>query len=64
MHSLQRARSEYHTQLANVSFDVVVDLTTGLCFYLCIFAKTRQQFATVLDLNRSVLACGCHLEQR
>ena len=32
-HNPQYARSEYHTQLANMSFDKIFDLTAGVYFY-------------------------------
>ena len=31
-HIQQYARSEYHTQLAKMSFDKIFDLTAGVCF--------------------------------
>ena len=33
-HNPKYARSEYHTQLAKMSFDKIFDLTAGVYFYL------------------------------
>ena len=34
-HNPHYARSEYHTRLAKMSFDNILDLTAGLYFYFC-----------------------------
>ena len=50
-------RSEYHTQLAEMSFDKIFDLTAGVYFFIfynmhCVFIHTHSGFACALSPPR------------
>ena len=44
-HNPQYARSEYHTQLAKMSFDKIFDLTAGVYFH---FYNTGNMYSAVV----------------
>ena len=45
-HTQQYARSEYHTQLAKMSFDKIFDLTAGVYFYYNIHSRPLSNVTT------------------
>ena len=49
-HNPSYARSEYHTQLAKMSFDKIFDLTSGLYFF---FLNNKRKHRTKIKENKA-----------
>ena len=51
-HNPQHALSEYHTQLAKMSFDKIFDLTAGVYYYFIIYMQFTN-YVTAYNLNHT-----------
>ena len=54
-HNPKYARSEYHTQLANMSFDKIFDLTAGVYFHFYNIWPPRETYHPPRDTVRGYI---------